>query len=136
MPTYDYKCDICGAEHSVVQSIGEYSRDPKRPTCIHGGDIVVMERKLSVTPSMSGLANALAGDRHYQNLVATDGTPIDSRTKHREYMKANNLSLESDYKDTWKRAADERAAIRSGDLKDPTRREVLKEVIHTAINQN
>ena len=33
----------------------------------------------------------------YSNLQATDGTPIDSRRKHAEYMKRNNLALSSDF---------------------------------------
>ncbi len=45
----------------------------------------------------------------YGNLgKSTDGTPIDSRTKHRTYMKENNLALASDYTETWKRAEKER----------------------------
>lgn len=40
-------------------------------------------------------------DSHYADLRATDGTPIDSRTKHRNYMKANNLALADDFKSHW-----------------------------------
>lgn len=33
----------------------------------------------------------------YSNLRATDGTPIDSRAKHREYMRAHGVALQSDF---------------------------------------
>ena len=45
----------------------------------------------------------------YGNLTpATDGTDISSRTKHREYMKANNLTLAEDYTQSWEKARRER----------------------------
>jgi putative FmdB family regulatory protein len=114
VPTYDYKCSVCGHEESVIQTISQYVRYPKRPCCVHGGEIVVMDRKLSVNPAFSGVANALAGDRHYDGLRATDGSPIDSRTKHRQYMKDRGLTMASDFTETWKSAAKEREVIRSG----------------------
>lgn len=40
---------------------------------------------------------------------ATDGTPIDTRSKHRDYMKATGTTLAGDFTETWKKAADERA---------------------------
>lgn len=132
MPTYDYKCSVCGLEDSVLQSIGDYTRNPIRPECPDHG---AMERVLSVVPGMSGLANVLAGDRHYDGLRATDGTDISTRTKHRQYMKANGLSMVDDYKETWKQAQKERDAIRSGDVRDPTRRKVIEQEVMTAINK-
>ncbi len=36
-------------------------------------------------------------DGHYAGLQATDGTPIDSRGKHRAYMAANGLAMAADY---------------------------------------
>lgn len=48
----------------------------------------------------------------YDNLQATDGTPIDSRTKHREYMKANGLAMADDFKETWAKKQAERETIR------------------------
>lgn len=51
---------------------------------------------------------ALWGDRHYDGLQATDGTDISSRSKHREYMKRNNLTTVDDYKETWAQAQKER----------------------------
>jgi hypothetical protein len=39
----------------------------------------------------------IIGDEKYNGLAATDGTPIDTRKRHRQYMKDNNLSLHGDY---------------------------------------
>lgn len=54
------------------------------------------------------------GKFEYNNLQATDGTPIDSRTKRREYMKRNNITDASDFKGTWEAAEKERTAFRQG----------------------
>lgn len=58
---------------------------------------------------------------HYEGLQATDGTPIDSRQKHREYMKRNNLALADDFKETWanapKQAAREESQRLDADFK-------------------
>jgi hypothetical protein len=53
-------------------------------------------------------SGALWGDRSYEGLRAQDGTDISSRTKHREYMKANNLTTIDDFKDSWARAKESR----------------------------
>lgn len=39
----------------------------------------------------------LWNDRSYDGLRATDGTDISSRSKHREYMKVNNLTTLDDF---------------------------------------
>jgi hypothetical protein len=93
-----------------------------------------MDRRLSVTPGMSGLANALAGDRHYDGMRATDGTDISTRTKHRDYMKRNGLTMTDDFKQTWKAAAEERTALRNGTLKDNELRSTLREELHKSAN--
>jgi hypothetical protein len=51
----------------------------------------------------------IMGDRHYDGLTATDGTDISTRTKHREYMRANNLTTMDDFQQTWDREAKRRA---------------------------
>ena len=124
MPTYDYRCRTCGQTSAVIQGMGEYVRKPHVPTC-HGK----MERVITVAPGFSGLNNALAGDRHYDGLRATDGTPIDSRTKHREYMKRNGLAMVDDFKQTWAKAQKEREEYRSGTFKDPELRKELTEAV-------
>lgn len=121
MPTYDYKCDQCGKTAAVIQSMSAYREKPIVPQC-HGS----MYRILSVVPAMSGLANALAGDRHYEGLRAPDGTDIGSRTKHREYMKRHGLTTADDFKSDWKKAAKEREAIRKGTFTDKSLRQDLE----------
>lgn len=134
MPTYDYKCPDCGREESVFQTIGEYMRSPNRPRCFCG---VEMERKLSVTAWMSGgIVNVLAGDRHYDGLRATDGTPIDTRTKHRKYMKENGLAMMDDFKQTWADAAKEREKIRTGEADKKERRAIITEEVMKAVAQS
>lgn len=66
---------------------------------------------------------------HYEGLRATDGTPIDTRQRHAEYMKRNNLALAADFQRTWaelpkKKAEAERAA----------RREAIGRTIHQLEN--
>lgn len=131
MPTYDYQCQECGKSASVYQTIGEYSRAPVRPKCDHHGE---MRRRLSVVPAMSGLANALAGDRHYDGMRAPDGTDISTRTKHREYMKSRGLTTADDFKETWKKAADEREKLRSGTFQDPELKRAVAEAFYTQQN--
>lgn len=55
-------------------------------------------------PEMRTDSGALWGDQSYQGMRAPDGTDISTRTKHREYMKANNLTTMDDFKDTWAQA--------------------------------
>lgn len=52
--------------------------------------------------------SALWGDRSYEGMRAPDGTDISSRTKHREYMKANGLTTMDDFKDSWAQAKESR----------------------------
>lgn len=55
--------------------------------------------------------SALWGDRNYEGMVAPDGTDISSRTKHREYMKANSLATADDFKETWAKAQERRERL-------------------------
>ena len=45
----------------------------------------------------------------FGNLRASDGTPVNTRKRHRDYCRQNNLGLADDYKQTWAKAAEERA---------------------------
>ena len=58
----------------------------------------------------------IMGDEYYASLQATDGTPIDTRRRHREYMKENGLSLCSDYGPGYYEKR--KAAIKAEDDKD------------------
>ena len=131
MATYDWKCERCSYEQSVYQSISSYSMAPVRPHCVAHGD--TMQRKLSVVPG-NAVSNTLAGDRHYDGMRATDGTDISTRSKHKAYMKANNLTTADDYTQTWKKAEKEREAIRTGTQHDPALRAEISKQVYQTIN--
>lgn len=78
---------------------------------------------------------ALWGDRHYDGLRHTDGTPIDSRTKHRQFMKERNLTTADDFTGTWEKAKKEREDFHTtgGDHKE--RREQLARALHEVVNR-
>lgn len=56
-------------------------------------------------------AGALWGDSSYAGLRATDGTDISTRSKHREYMRANNLTTVDDFQNTWAKAQEQRERL-------------------------
>jgi hypothetical protein len=87
-------------------------------------------RELTEAPpvSLSPDSGALWGDRSYAGLRATDGTDISTRSRHREYMKRNNLTTADDYTDTWARAAKEREARLAG--VDPGRKQDIADVVY------
>ena len=109
MASYTFRCESCGHVLTHVSSIGDYCRD--RPTFVHCS--APMERFFETVPGLA-IHNALAGDRHYDGLRATDGTDISTRDKHRAYMKANNLTTADDYTKTWAQQAEQRATVMSG----------------------
>jgi hypothetical protein len=109
MPTYAFKCHTCARVDEHFMSIGEYVRTCPTFFCC----MTPMERHLDVAPGLA-VCNALASERHYDGMRATDGTDIGTRSKHRAYMKANNLTTADDFKSTWKRAAQEREAAFAG----------------------
>lgn len=133
MPTYDWKCRACGHESSVIQSISSYMRKPVVPDCPEHQDSE-MERVLSVNPAMSGLANAMAGDRHYDGMRAPDGADISSRTKHRQYMKEHGVTTVDDYKETWKEKQKEREALRTATFQDKALRETVAREVYKHVN--
>lgn len=81
-------------------------------------------------PTPRNADHVLWNDRHYDNMRATDGTDISSRAKHREYMRVNGLTTADDFKETWAKAAKERADYFTG-----KRGSVTKEDIARAIHQ-
>lgn len=131
MPTYDYQCSHCGVRDSRYQSISSYVRAPEVPVCDSHGP---MERRLSVVPA-AGLSNALAGDRHYENMRGPNGEDLSSRTKHREFMKATGLTTADDFSSTWKKAAEERTAFRTAKHTDKELRAELTQQVMTAVAQ-
>jgi hypothetical protein len=94
-----------------------------------------MERRLDVVPAMSGLANALAGDRHYEGLRGPNGEDLSSRAKHREFMKRTGLTTMDDFKSTFAQAEKERTELRNATFKDRELREVVTKEVMTAVAQ-
>ena len=66
----------------------------------------------------------------YGGLVATDGTMIDSRKKHREYMHRNGLALSDDYKQTWSKAEQGREKFFKGDHDHKERKQAIGRSIY------
>lgn len=115
MPTYTFRCPACAANLSAVMSIREYCAAPPAFVCCSQP----MQRFFETVPALA-LHNAMAGERHYDGLRATDGTDISTRSKHREYMRANNLTTADDYTQTWARAEAQRKEVFSGQDKTRT----------------
>jgi hypothetical protein len=63
---------------------------------------------------------------------ATDGTPIDSRRKHREYMQRNGLALQGDFKECGAKAQAERESYftNTNQAEKKKRRETLGRVAY------
>lgn len=94
---------------------GRWVWDPKQMKLVPiGGDWQPSQRHVPVV-----------GDSHYDNLRAPDGTPINSRTKHRDYMKRHGLTTADDFKGTWERAAKERESSY-----DPSRRHDIGRAVY------
>lgn len=66
----------------------------------------------------------------YGKLRATDGTVLDTRRKHREYMRQHGYAVASDFTETWARAEREREGIRRGENDKRPRREALERAWH------
>lgn len=109
MPTYTFRCAACGDVQHHVMTMREYCASP--PAFVHCGKLT--ERFFETVPALA-IHNALAGDRHYDGMRATDGTDISSRSKHREYMRANDLTTVDDYTNTWAQAETKRREVFSG----------------------
>lgn len=122
MPTYTWRCLRCGTPFEAVMGIREYCDNPPTYVCC-GAEV---PRTIEVVPGLAKF-NALAGDRHYDGMRATDGTDIGTRAKHQAYMKAKGLTTADDYKETWKKAAEQRAATMQG--QDTTRRTDIAQAI-------
>lgn len=122
MPTYTWACQRCGNRSECVMSISRYLH--ARPEFVCCGE--PMPRTIEVAPGLA-MHNALASERHYAGLRATDGTPIDTRAKHRAYMRERGLTTIDDFRETWKRDAAARAARLQGE--DPSRRADIAEAI-------
>lgn len=61
---------------------------------------------------------------------ATDGTRLDTRKRHREYLKRNNLTIADDFKSTWEKANESRERMSRGDFDHERRRETIGRVAY------
>lgn len=66
----------------------------------------------------------------YDNLRATDGTDISSKTKRERYMREKGLADAADYQQTWAKAQADREAFRKGQKSNPERREALGRIAY------
>jgi hypothetical protein len=73
-------------------------------------------------------------DRIYSGtpFKGVDGTIIDSKRKHREYMKRHNLATVDDFKGTWDKAAQRRADVFTGRHDREARREAVARALEKA----
>ena len=75
------------------------------------------------------------GDSHYDGLRATDGTPINSKRRHREYMKAHGVTTTDDFKNEWAAAEMKRQSEKAGNVSPERRREVIRDIVE-AVNRH
>ena len=71
----------------------------------------------------------------FGKLVATDGTDISTRKRHREYMKANGLTLADDYRASWTKAQAERDRAAKEGPSSKARRESIERAVHQLTNR-
>ncbi len=62
----------------------------------------------------------------YAGGVATDGTPIDTRKRHREYLQRNGLAMASDYSPEYH----ERKAASKERAENKERRQTIERAFH------
>lgn len=71
---------------------------------------------------------APVSDLYMDGTRTVEGIDIGSRAKRRAYMKAAGVADLDDFKETWAKAAKERAAIARGE--DSTRREAIARALY------
>lgn len=73
-------------------------------------------------------------DRLYSGapFKGVDGTIIDSKKKHREYMKRHNLATVDDFKGEWARAQQRREDVYTGRHDKQQRREAVARALEKA----
>lgn len=80
-------------------------------------------------PTPRNTDHVLWNDRNYDGLRATDGADISSRSKHREYMRVNNLAMADDFQGKWNSDAKRRAEYFKEGRHGATRREDVARAI-------
>lgn len=69
-------------------------------------------------------------DAGFDNLRASDGTDLTSRSRWKQYMHDNNLTIANDWKETWAKAAKRREAVVTGKYRDPKRTEAVRRIVN------
>lgn len=131
MPTYTFKCQTCDQRYEVVRRISDHVANPQPIVCCN----VFAERSFEPTGRDAAQDNALAGDRHYDGLVATDGTDISTRTKHREYMKRHGLTTVDDFTDQWAKQQKARDEYRTTGKGGAITRDDIARAIHQGMTR-
>ena len=83
----------------------------------------------------SGRGNLKSEEEIYGHLTAPDGTDISTRKRHRDYQALHGLTLAEDYKESWKKAAKERARAFTEGPSSKTRRESIERAMYQAVNR-
>lgn len=76
MPIYAMHCDSCGKDQDIYRSVAQMDHD--KPHCCS----VEMRRKICKPYVMADISP-------YKSMI--DGQMIESRSKHREHLKANRM---------------------------------------------
>lgn len=113
MAIYPYKCEKCGREEEVVQSISSYSKAPLRPVC-HGE----MRRVFTVP--------MIAPDYQQPFVSHLDGSVISSRSEQHEHMKKHGVVLYDDIASDIPRRKEEVLKAALSGIKDDAAEAFLK----------
>jgi hypothetical protein len=110
---YPYKCSGCGDTKEVVQSIASYSISPVRPQCC-AGEMARVFTVPMIAPDMPAFVSHV------------DGTVINSRSEHREYLKRTGMVMYDEIAPDLPRRRQETIDAGFKDLKDDVAEAVLK----------
>jgi hypothetical protein len=79
--------------------MARYFYRPGHPKASANG--FVSEADIGWEPPVEAKNAPIMVDRFYENTKATDGADIGSRRKHKEYMKAHNVTNSGDFSPEW-----------------------------------
>lgn len=88
-----------------------------------------------VAPSRQTTDGVLWNDRSYENLPPENGEAINSRSRHREYMRKHGVTTVDDFKDTWKQAEKQRDEYRTTGKGGAVTRDDIGRAIHQLENR-
>ena len=137
-----------GADNKSMPNTAEFeagyertfgNRSPQRGKWVWDPSARVLVPIGEYVPPPRALDAPIMVDRFYEGALATDGTDIGSRQKHREYMRQNNLTTIDDFTETWKKEDTRKAAMRAdpraGDLDHAERREQIARATYEIENR-